>query len=355
MSKRDRSLGTAHSKAKRYRGHAPGLTWQKSKVRVTVATLSVIDSAPVEDHTVPNRAQGIPTELLETATQPISIRPTLAQRAPGPTETQRWPNLDSETPPKPKPAKARAVTLRALSFDDLTYIHVELVADFAGSPDPIEPPGVRDADLLHSAIGRQTAAFGGRSKYSTLEGIAASLFFGICQNHAFHNGNKRTAVVALLCFLDRNGYHLQTNQDDLYKLVTKLASHALVPNGSPDADVDNVKGWIRKRLRPIARGELPLRFRDFRSILVALGGSLDSPAAGYVTLRRTSHGHQLRIKIPHHGETKELDPGYIAKARKALHLDEAHGCDSASFYGTAIRPDEFISKYRILLRRLANV
>ena len=256
-----------------------------------------------------------------------------------------------------KPQKTlKRPAFAALSHEDVVYIHEELVEDFASSPDPIEPPGLRDANLLESALSRQTASFAGHEKYKTIDGLAASLFYGICQNHAFHNGNKRTAVVSLLCYLDRNGIHLEATQDELYTLVISLAAHKLVAGRpAPDAEVEVIRKWIRERIRQITKGERPLRFREFRSILVAFGCSVDPPNKGYIMLRRRAGRHDLRRKIPYHGESKEVDPGYIGITRKALQLDEQHGFDSDVFYGARLEPDAFIAKYRILLRRLAHV
>lgn len=251
---------------------------------------------------------------------------------------------------------ARIPKFNSLSYDDVEYIHLRLVEDFATSPDPIEPAGIRDPNLLHSAIGRLTSGFGGRSKYRTIDGLAASLFYGVCQNHAFHNGNKRTAVVALLSYLDRNGRQLETSEDELYNLVTSLAAHELCgKDAAPDREVGQVRQWIRARIRQTEKGEQPLRFHEFRSILVSFGCTLESPRASFIMLRRTVDGRKLHRKLPYHGETKELDPGYIRMARTALELDDDHGVDSKVFYRAALRPDEFITRYRTLLRNLANV
>jgi death-on-curing protein len=280
------------------------------------------------------------TTLSEVKSSPIGLPPIVGRR---------------REPARPRRGLPR---LHALSFEDVEYIHWALVKDFADSPDPIEPPGVRDPNLLHSAVGRQTSGYGGRSKYRTIEGLAASLFYGICQNHAFHNGNKRTALVALLCYLDRNGYQLATNERELYDVVLRLASHTLITDGNgskSDAEVLWIQKWIEPRIRQISKGEQPVRFQDLRSILVAFSCTLGTPSKGFITIRREADGHRFRIKLPYHGDTKEVDPGYVSKVRRALRIDEEHGCDSEAFYRAALRPDEFISKYRVLLRRLAHV
>ena len=88
--------------------------------------------------------------------------------------------------------------LRWLNEDEVRGIHFELVNDFFSSPDPIEPPGVRSEQLLASAVFRPKTALGQTLKYTTVETCAAALLHSIIQDHPFHNGNKRTALVSTL-------------------------------------------------------------------------------------------------------------------------------------------------------------
>jgi death-on-curing protein len=63
-----------------------------------------------------------------------------------------------------------------------------------------EDPGVRDAGLIDSTV------MAPRNAYSdTLAEIAAAYAFGIAKNHGYQNGNKRTAAIALVMFLEMNG------------------------------------------------------------------------------------------------------------------------------------------------------
>jgi len=67
---------------------------------------------------------------------------------------------------------------------------------------------VRDFALLHSAVERPKATFNGKLLYPTLFAKAASLLQSLCFNHAFTDGNKRTAWGVTKRFLWLNGYHL---------------------------------------------------------------------------------------------------------------------------------------------------
>jgi death-on-curing protein len=79
--------------------------------------------------------------------------------------------------------------LQTLTAEDVITIHERLVEDFAGSKDPIAPAGVRSMALLESAVGRQHTGLGETLKYPRAIDNAATLTYGVCCDHAFHNGN----------------------------------------------------------------------------------------------------------------------------------------------------------------------
>ena len=67
--------------------------------------------------------------------------------------------------------------------------------------------GLRDAALLDSALARpqNQHAYGETDTFQ----LAASYAEGISRNHAFVDGNKRTAFYVASDFLEQNGYELQ--------------------------------------------------------------------------------------------------------------------------------------------------
>jgi prophage maintenance system killer protein len=94
---------------------------------------------------------------------------------------------------------------RYLTEDEIESMHAALTEDFSASANPIFPPGVRDRNLLSSAAFRPQTSNGDYLKYPTAEMAGAALFHSVCLDHAFHNGNKRTGIVALLAYLFRPG------------------------------------------------------------------------------------------------------------------------------------------------------
>ena len=262
--------------------------------------------------------------------------------------------------------------IRYMGYQTVLSIHNQLVEDFAEHHDPIDPPGVRESGhLLESAILRPQTSLEGIRKYPSLEMASAALMHSLVHNHPFHNGNKRIALVATLVFLDQNGLLLICPEDDLFKLVLKVAQHSIVPSRLkdrlPDREVQEIAKWIRGNSRVIESSERPVPFRRMRKILGRCGCEI-SPVKGYhVEITRTLPATKgifgtrkaptvLSTGIAYSDEGREVSKDTIAKVRRDLHLDELNGWDSASFYDNAPEcADGFIAKYRKILRRLAHL
>ncbi|MFT4588107.1 MAG: death-on-curing protein [Candidatus Binatia bacterium] len=78
-------------------------------------------------------------------------------------------------------------------------IHVEVLAAHGGAE------GLRDANLLASAVGAPQASMMGAPLISDPTEIAAAYLYYLCKNHPFIDGNKRTALATCLVFLSENG------------------------------------------------------------------------------------------------------------------------------------------------------
>src|SRR5436190_18138540 len=97
---------------------------------------------------------------------------------------------------------------------DVLALHEDLVALFAQEDNPIFPPGPKDLNLLESACTRPQTSFGKTEKYGSVEEKAAALLHSLVKNHAFHNGNKRTALVTMITFLWRNERRVNADVTD---------------------------------------------------------------------------------------------------------------------------------------------
>lgn len=99
-------------------------------------------------------------------------------------------------------------------------IHGEAVYEFGGLG------GLRDRGLLESAVDRPRNHLAYEPK-SRLFQLAAALCFGLVKNHAFTDGNKRTALLAARAFLFLNGVALEPAEEDEVLTMVAVADGAL--------------------------------------------------------------------------------------------------------------------------------
>ena len=104
--------------------------------------------------------------------------------------------------------------------------------------------GVRDMSLLLSALARpqQLASYG--KPEPDLAALSAAYAVGICRDHAFVDGNKRTALVVPLTFIQKNGYLVQPNQRDAVNTMLAVADGKLSEG--------ELAQWFRSYMRPLA-------------------------------------------------------------------------------------------------------
>jgi death-on-curing protein len=88
--------------------------------------------------------------------------------------------------------------LTHLTASAVKAIHNEVLAAHGGSA------GIRDEALLESAVAAPQATMMGQPLITDAIEIAAAYLFYICRNHAFIDGNKRTALASCLVFLQTN-------------------------------------------------------------------------------------------------------------------------------------------------------
>ena len=105
---------------------------------------------------------------------------------------------------------------RWLTLKEVLVTHERQLAYFGG------PAGVQDQDLLELALLRPVDAWS--SARASLAELAAAYAFGISRNHAFMDGNKRTAFAALMVFLRLNGLSFAPSQAEATVLMISLAA-----------------------------------------------------------------------------------------------------------------------------------
>ncbi|MFT4179266.1 MAG: type II toxin-antitoxin system death-on-curing family toxin [Thermomonas sp.] len=105
--------------------------------------------------------------------------------------------------------------------------------------------GVRDEALLLSALARPQQLFAYGDPPPDLADLAASLAYGLANNHPFVDGNQRTAHVCYFVFLTLNDAHLDAGLDEMYVQMLSLAEGSLSEAEFAD--------WLRPRLRMRSR------------------------------------------------------------------------------------------------------
>ena len=250
--------------------------------------------------------------------------------------------------------------LEHLTPDDIAKIHWVLVNNFKHSRDPIDPPGVRDQGLLESAAYRPMTALGLTDKYPTVAMAGAALLHSIVLNHAFHNGNKRTALVSTLVFADRNGHRVAATEEELYDLLLNVASHGLQdPTGKAvqgsDAEMLCIAKWLLGQLRGVQKQERSRKWNKFRKILNGYDCHCNVLPGNKMNIARAVGGVPLRTQVAYRSEGTEVEINTVKKIRRDLELDEEHGYPSDIFYQQDAKIPGFINEYRTVLRRLAKV
>ena len=108
--------------------------------------------------------------------------------------------------------------MKKLSKKQILMLHTQLIQQTSGSE------GVRDYNLLDSALETPFQSFGGDELYPTIQAKAARLGYGLIKNHCMIDGNKRIGTHSMLVFLALNGIELKYMQKELYETILDVAA-----------------------------------------------------------------------------------------------------------------------------------
>ncbi len=124
-----------------------------------------------------------------------------------------------------------------ISLNEVMQLHKRSVQDYGGSH------GVRDINLLESAIARPYQSFGDVEFYSTPFEKAAAIIESIVKNHPFIDGNKRTGLLAGYTLLYRSKIQITVTQEEAYQFVIDIASSIIV--------FDEIVLWLQNHTQSI--------------------------------------------------------------------------------------------------------
>ncbi len=119
-----------------------------------------------------------------------------------------------------------------LSLDEIIAIQYDQVTRYGGSY------GIRDLNLLISAVERSKVTFGGFDLYPNIFSKAAALLHSPVLNHPFVDGNKRTAITATMRFLYINGFLPKMSQKNLLDITLKVESKKI--------NIEEAAVWLKK-------------------------------------------------------------------------------------------------------------
>ena len=97
--------------------------------------------------------------------------------------------------------------------------------------------GIRDEGAIEGALARPQNA-GAYGQAPDVEALAASYLVPLARQQGYMDGNKRSALAAMLVFLALNGRKLTASGSDLYAMVMAASAGEVA--------VEQVAEWVRR-------------------------------------------------------------------------------------------------------------
>lgn len=119
-------------------------------------------------------------------------------------------------------------------YEQVVKIHSLLIAKTGGTD------GVRDKNLLESALKTPFQTFDGSELYQTILDKASQFCYSLIENHPFLDGNKRIGVHLTLLFLKLNGVELSYSQNELIEFGLNIASGKV--------NKEDIKNWLHSHI-----------------------------------------------------------------------------------------------------------
>jgi death-on-curing protein len=118
---------------------------------------------------------------------------------------------------------------RWVTYEQIIAIHARQLRRFGGAA------GLRDEGMLRSALERPINKW--RYEQVDMAALAAAYAFGLAKNHAFVDGNKRAAFMAMATFLRKNGVRFAPQPAHATAIILALAAG--------EVSEESLTRWIR--------------------------------------------------------------------------------------------------------------
>jgi len=116
-----------------------------------------------------------------------------------------------------------------ITYEQAIAIHSKQLRRFGGAA------GLRDEGMRRSALERPVNKW--TYERAPLPELAAAYAFGLAKNHAFVDGNKRIAFMAMMTFLRKNGISFTPDPAQATTIILSLAAG--------EVSEESLARWIR--------------------------------------------------------------------------------------------------------------
>lgn len=116
-----------------------------------------------------------------------------------------------------------------ITYEQAIAIHSKQLRRFGGAA------GLRDEGMRRSALERPVNKW--TYERAPLPELAAAYAFGLAKNHAFVDGNKRIAFMAMMTFLRKNGISFTPDPAQATTIILSLAAG--------EVSEESLTRWIR--------------------------------------------------------------------------------------------------------------
>ena len=135
--------------------------------------------------------------------------------------------------------------MNSTNDDEVVYISAYELLDI--NRELTESHGLRNVNLLNSAVTRPGIVLFGQPQFPTLLDKAAALLHGLAYHHLFWDGNKRTAIEAVTRFLERNGLRFDYDPDADYNYVLEIAQG--------NREIEQIATWLAPRVSSLTANQ----------------------------------------------------------------------------------------------------
>lgn len=248
-----------------------------------------------------------------------------------------------------------------------------VLADYFISIGEMTRFGILDFRLLSSAIARQYVGYLETKKWNDSYSKIATLVYGLIKNHAFYDGNKRTALLCILLALHKQKRFITCKKIELEKILVRIAANEMklykdyckYEKFKNDAAIMYLSNFLRKNSEPINNYSRSMTFEEFNKKLKTYGAWLDNPQKAYIDVfikaKKKFLGGLIKIKqdrrvmhIAFPGWKRQIQSNTIKSVLKAIGITINNGIDMRMFYKGAEPEYKLIDEYSEVLKRLKD-